>query len=208
MTSCCAVISERTRSAAPESRWEVMIARRRPDRCAPRSEAWSSPARATTRRRSRISLRRLASRRVAPYVYFESKEALFQELHDALDCGLAARIEAEIAGLDGREPRSPRRVVAAIITAVGTQVAEEGDLCRVLLEARTRATYIAAVEDRQNPRGDSRRGPIIPPSASGMRFACWPEPWHRWRLPCWGRFPLDAAGHRRWSVASSPSSST
>ena len=84
----------------------------------------------------------------APYVYFDSKEALFQELHDSWDCGLAARIEAAIAHLDGHRSRSPRRVLEAIVTAVGAHVAEESDLCRVLLEARTQAAYSAAVAEK------------------------------------------------------------
>lgn len=88
----------------------------------------------------------------APYVYFDSKEALFQELHDSWDCGLDARIELAIARLDGCRSRSPRRILEAVVTAIGAHVADEGDLCRVLLEARTQAAYSAALAEKLRAR--------------------------------------------------------
>jgi hypothetical protein len=39
-------------------------------------------------------------------------------------------------------------VLEAIITAVGEHVEEKGDLCRVLIEARTQAAYVDAVAER------------------------------------------------------------
>ncbi|HKF77175.1 MAG TPA: TetR family transcriptional regulator [Candidatus Dormibacteraeota bacterium] len=83
----------------------------------------------------------------APYVYFDSKEALFQQLYDSWDCGLAARIDAAIAGI-GDRARSPRGVLEAVIAAVGDHVTEEADLCRVLVEARAQAAYARAVAER------------------------------------------------------------
>lgn len=77
----------------------------------------------------------------APYVYFESKEALFQQLHDRWDCELAERIGAAIADLSDVDRRSPRKVLEAIVVAVGDHVEEQADLCRVLMEARTQAAY-------------------------------------------------------------------
>ena len=77
----------------------------------------------------------------APYVYFEGKEALFRELCDWWDCGLAEDVDAALAGLEEGERRSPRRVLEVVITAVGAHVAEHADLCRVLIEAQTQAAY-------------------------------------------------------------------
>src|SRR5581483_1047209 len=45
-----------------------------------------------------------------PYLYFESKEALFLALHEAWDCGLADRVDAAVAALTEADRRSPRRI--------------------------------------------------------------------------------------------------
>ncbi len=82
----------------------------------------------------------------APYVYFDGKEALFQALHSAWDCGLTDRIDSELARL-GPQARSPRRALEAVLAAVGAHVSEEADLCRVLIEARTQAAYVGGVTD-------------------------------------------------------------
>lgn len=84
----------------------------------------------------------------APYVYFESKEALFRALYDSWDCGVADKIEQELASLDVDERRSPRTVLQAIVRALGRQVREEPDTCRVLMEARTLAAYVAGIAER------------------------------------------------------------
>src|SRR6266487_3150121 len=54
----------------------------------------------------------------APYVYFQSKEALFRALYDRWDCGLADRIDAALADLDDQQHRSPRRTLEVVITAI------------------------------------------------------------------------------------------
>jgi AcrR family transcriptional regulator len=48
-----------------------------------------------------------------PYLYFESKQALFIVLHEQWDCGLADRVNAEVAALPEAGRRSPRRVLRA-----------------------------------------------------------------------------------------------
>ncbi|HZU71530.1 MAG TPA: helix-turn-helix domain-containing protein, partial [Acidimicrobiales bacterium] len=63
----------------------------------------------------------------APYVYFESKEALFRALYETWECGLSDRLEAALARLEERERRSPRRVLIAVVAAVGAHVAEQAD---------------------------------------------------------------------------------
>lgn len=89
----------------------------------------------------------------APYVYFDSKVALFEALYDSWDCALEGRIEAALAGLAPEKRRSPRQVLQAIILAVGEQVTSDSDTCRVLMEARTQAAYLprmaAKVRDAQ-----------------------------------------------------------
>lgn len=84
----------------------------------------------------------------APYVYFPSKEALFEALYDAWDCGVAARIDAALAALDPAARRSPRRVLEAVLRAVGEHVQAEPDACRVLLEARTLAPHAPRLAER------------------------------------------------------------
>jgi AcrR family transcriptional regulator len=49
-----------------------------------------------------------------PYLYFESKEALFIALHEEWDCGLANRVTAPIAALPEAGRRSPRQVLHAV----------------------------------------------------------------------------------------------
>ncbi|HZV52606.1 MAG TPA: TetR/AcrR family transcriptional regulator [Candidatus Dormibacteraeota bacterium] len=110
----------------------------------------------------------------APYVYFESKEALFRTLYETWDCGLSDRLEAALAGLDDRARRSPRRVLIAVVTAVGDHVAEQADLCRVLIEARTQAAYTEAVAEvvrASQARAQSRMARLV---EAGVARGEWP----------------------------------
>jgi AcrR family transcriptional regulator len=109
----------------------------------------------------------------APYVYFESKEALFQQLYDAWDCGLAVRIEAAIARVDGPS-RSPRRVLGAIITAVGEQVSEEADLCRILIEARAQAAYKGTLAERIRSADADAQARLTQLVEAGIANGEWP----------------------------------
>src|SRR5262249_46565255 len=76
-----------------------------------------------------------------PYLYFESKEALFIALHEQWNCGLADRINAAIAALPESGRRSPRRVLHAVAAAVAAHVLAETETCRVLMEARALAAH-------------------------------------------------------------------
>jgi AcrR family transcriptional regulator len=76
-----------------------------------------------------------------PYLYFAGKEDLYVALHDAWDCALADRVDAEIAQLSDAERGSPRRVLRAVVAAVGAHVVDQAQTCRVLMEARTLAGY-------------------------------------------------------------------
>jgi len=108
-----------------------------------------------------------------PYIYFESKEALFQQLYDTWDCELAVRIDAAIARV-GRPAPSPRRVLEAFIAAVGEHVTEEADLCRVLIEARTQAAYVDTVADRVRSSDAGARTMLTPLIEAGIAKGEWP----------------------------------
>jgi AcrR family transcriptional regulator len=70
-----------------------------------------------------------------PYLYFPSKEALFLALYEQWDCGLADRVQAAVDDPDVRAANSPRRVLRAVILAVGAHVEDHTQACRVLMEA-------------------------------------------------------------------------
>jgi AcrR family transcriptional regulator len=70
-----------------------------------------------------------------PYLYFPSKESLFVALYQEWDCGLADRIQAAVEEPDVRASNSPRRVLRAVVLAVGAHVKENSQACRVLMEA-------------------------------------------------------------------------
>lgn len=110
----------------------------------------------------------------APYVYFESKEALFQQLYDSWDCGLATRIDAALARLQSQGSRSPRTTLEAIIVAVGAHVTEETDLCRVLIEARTQAAYVDAIAKRFRSSQADAEGKMKQLIGAGVACGEWP----------------------------------
>ncbi|MGH7640851.1 MAG: TetR/AcrR family transcriptional regulator [Candidatus Dormibacteria bacterium] len=93
-----------------------------------------------------------------PYLYFPSKEALYLELHEEWNCGLADRIGTEVSALSNEERSSPRRVLLTVARAVGAHAVEHVDTCRVLMEAQMLAAYqpqiAAALEaaERQSQR--------------------------------------------------------
>src|SRR6516225_8456768 len=80
-----------------------------------------------------------------PYLYFDSKEALFLALHEEWDCGLADRVNAAIAALPEAWRRSPRQVLHAVAAAVAEHVLAETETCRVLMEARALAAHEHAI---------------------------------------------------------------
>lgn len=90
-----------------------------------------------------------------PYLYFPSKEALYVALYEEWDCALADRVDAAVAALGESGRRSPRRVLWAVIVAVGAQVAEQAATCRVLMEAHTLAAYLPTIAEAVTT-GDAR----------------------------------------------------
>jgi AcrR family transcriptional regulator len=81
----------------------------------------------------------------APYMYFESKEALVRAIHEWWDCGLAQSIDTALAALTAAEQQSTRRTLQVVLRAVGDHVTEEPDACRVLMEARAQAHYLPGI---------------------------------------------------------------
>lgn len=76
-----------------------------------------------------------------PYLYFDSKQALFLALHEQWDCGAAERVRAAVEALPAAERQSPRAVLHAIADAIAAHVQSEAPACRVLMEARALAAH-------------------------------------------------------------------
>jgi TetR/AcrR family transcriptional repressor of uid operon len=76
-----------------------------------------------------------------PYLYFDSKQALFVALADQWDCGTGQRIDDSVAALPEAERQSPRAVLGAIAAAIAAHVQAEAETCRVLMEARALAAH-------------------------------------------------------------------
>ncbi len=110
-----------------------------------------------------------------PYLYFESKEALFLALHEEWDCGVADRVNAAIAALPEAGRRSSRQVLGAVAAAVAAHVLEGTETCRVLMEARALAAHepaITAVVQATDTRTHEQLENLI---AAGMSAGEWPE---------------------------------
>jgi TetR/AcrR family transcriptional regulator, repressor for uid operon len=76
-----------------------------------------------------------------PYLYFDSKQALFLALHEQWDCGAEQRVEAAIARLPDGQRHSPHAVLGAVAAAIAAYVQAESETCRVLMEARALAAH-------------------------------------------------------------------
>jgi AcrR family transcriptional regulator len=109
-----------------------------------------------------------------PYLYFESKEALFIALHKQWDCGLADRVNAAIAALPAAVRRSPRRILHTVAGAVASHVLEETQTCRVLMEARALAAHepaIAAAVQATDTRTHEQLESLV---TAGVEAGEWP----------------------------------
>jgi len=76
-----------------------------------------------------------------PYLYFDSKQALFLALHEQWDCGAGQRVDAAVAALEDSQRQSPRAVLGAVAGAIAAHVLAESQTCRVLMEARALAAH-------------------------------------------------------------------
>jgi AcrR family transcriptional regulator len=133
-----------------------------------------------------------------PYLYFESKAALFLALHEEWDCGAGQRVDEAIAALSEAGRRSARRILHAVAAAIAAHVVAEAETCRVLMEARALAAYepviTAAVRD-SDARAHRRLEDLI---AAGIAAGEWPagtDPALAARLFTAGLYGLMAQWH-------------
>ena len=133
-----------------------------------------------------------------PYLYFESKQALFLALHEEWGCGLADRVNAAIAALPEAGRRSPRQVLRAVAAAVAGHVLAETETCRVLMEARALAAHepvIAAAVRAADTRTHEQLEGLF---AAGVQAGEWPagtDPALAARLFTAGLYGLMAQWH-------------
>jgi TetR/AcrR family transcriptional regulator, repressor for uid operon len=133
-----------------------------------------------------------------PYLYFDSKQALFLALHEQWDCGAGQRADAAIAALPDRERESPRAVLGAVAAAIAAHVQAESETCRVLMEARALAAHepVIAAAVRAADREMHRRLEGL--FAAGVAAGEWPagtDPVLAARLFTAGLYGLMAQWH-------------
>jgi len=133
-----------------------------------------------------------------PYLYFDSKEALFIALHQQWDCGLGDRVNAAVAALPESGRRSPRRVLRAVAAAVAAHVLEETETCRVLMEARALAAHEPAIAAAVRAADTRTHAQLEGLFAAGVEAGEWPadtDPALAARLFTAGLYGLMAQWH-------------
>ena len=110
-----------------------------------------------------------------PYLYFDSKEALFLSLHEEWDCGAGRRIDAAVAALAEGERGSPRKVLHAVAGAIATHVMAEPQTCRVLMEARALAAHEPAIADAVRVTDARAHQQLEELIAAGISAGEWPQ---------------------------------
>jgi AcrR family transcriptional regulator len=108
-----------------------------------------------------------------PYLYFDSKEALFLALHEEWDCGAGQRVNAAIAALPDGERRSPRAVLGAVAASIAAHVVAESETCRVLMEARALAAHEPAIAAAVRAADDRAHRQLEDLIAAGVRAGEW-----------------------------------
>jgi TetR/AcrR family transcriptional regulator, transcriptional repressor of aconitase len=133
-----------------------------------------------------------------PYLYFPGKEALFIALYEEWDCGLAARVDAEISGLAEPVRRSPHQVLRAVASAIAAHVTGNPQTCRVLMEATTLAAYDPAIEAKVQAANAAVLGQLTGLFQAGLAAGEWPadtDPALRARLFTAGLYGLMTQWH-------------
>ena len=133
-----------------------------------------------------------------PYLYFPGKEALFIALYEEWDCGLAARVDAAVAGLAEPEHHSPRAVLQAVASAIAAHVLDNPQTCRVLMEATTLAAYEPAIAAKVQAANAATRDQLTGLFQAGVAAGEWPagaDPAVRARLFTAGLYGLMAQWH-------------
>ena len=133
-----------------------------------------------------------------PYLYFESKEALFIALHEQWDCGLTDRVNAAITALPAAGRRSPRQVLRTVAGAVASHVLEQTQTCRVLMEARALAAHEPAIATAVQATDSRTHEQLESLIAAGIEAGEWPadtDPSLAARLFTAGLYGLMAQWH-------------
>ena len=133
-----------------------------------------------------------------PYLYFESKEALFIALGEEWDCGLTDRVNAAIAALPEAGRRSPQQILRVVAAAVAGHVLEETEACRVLMEARALAAHEPAIAGAVRAADTRTHQQLEGLIAAGIEAGEWPaatDPALAARLFTAGLYGLMAQWH-------------
>jgi AcrR family transcriptional regulator len=133
-----------------------------------------------------------------PYLYFDSKQALFLALHEQWDCGAGQRVDAAIAGLPEAERQSPRAVLAAVAAAIAMHVETESQTCRVLMEARALAAHEPVIAAAVRAADQQLHRQLEELFAAGVTAREWPagtDPGLAARLFAAGLYGLMAQWH-------------
>jgi TetR/AcrR family fatty acid metabolism transcriptional regulator len=133
-----------------------------------------------------------------PYLYFDSKQALFLALHEQWDCGAGQQVDAAVAGLPEAARRSPRRVLAAVAAAIAAHVQAEAETCRVLMEARALAAHELVIAAAVRAADQQMHRQLEELFAAGVAAGEWPagtDPGLAARLFAAGLYGLMAQWH-------------
>jgi AcrR family transcriptional regulator len=109
-----------------------------------------------------------------PYLYFDSKQALFLALHEQWDCGAGQRVEDAIAALPEAERRSPSAVLRAVASAMAAYAQAEAETCRVLMEARALAAHEPVIATAVRAADEQMHDQLEDLFAAGVAAGEWP----------------------------------
>jgi AcrR family transcriptional regulator len=109
-----------------------------------------------------------------PYLYFDSKQALFLALHEQWDCGAGQRVDEAVAALAETERQSPRAVLRAVATAIASHAQAEAETCRVLMEARALAAHEPVIAAAVRAADEQMHDQLEELFAAGVAAGQWP----------------------------------
>lgn len=133
-----------------------------------------------------------------PYLYFPGKEALFLALYEEWDCGLAARVDAAVAGLPEPARQSPSSILRIVAAAIAAHVTGNPRTCRVLMEATNLAAYEPAIAARVQTANAGNIDQLTRLFEAGIAAGEWPpdtDPALRARLFSAGLYGLMTQWH-------------
>jgi TetR/AcrR family transcriptional repressor of uid operon len=110
-----------------------------------------------------------------PYLYFDSKQALFLALHEQWDCGAGQRIDAAVGALPEAGRQSPRAVLRAVAAAIAAHVQAETETCRVLMEARALAAHEPVIAAAVRAADQHMHQQLEELFEAGVAAGEWPE---------------------------------